>query len=291
MLSTNFLPLKNGQGDESYVVPHDKFKRVFNIIMNDYFATSYTIHEDAFYLLHNIYEKFMTELCIKIIRNSSYHNYYIQIFHVQWAFQSLYIGNRGVFTIVPLSSNPLARLKNESDFKETINIVLQQVHSSSVKKLSEDALSQLNRLGNAIAKELVDISVYMKNNFDNMDGIRGILAATRNLFPGELAKHAISEGEKAVKLNGQHLNGKFDEKIDNINLLDKESILFLRAVVEYIMAEIIELSGNVTSDNKINTIETKHINYAVFYDEELSVLLSQKLNVYFVCPSFIQKDD
>nr|XP_031857344.1 uncharacterized protein CI109_007251 [Kwoniella shandongensis]KAA5524416.1 hypothetical protein CI109_007251 [Kwoniella shandongensis] len=45
--------------------------------------------------------------------------------------------------------------------------------------------------------------------------------------------------------------------------------VFLASVMEYVMAEILELSGNAASDNKRTRIIPRHITLAVQNDEEL----------------------
>lgn len=50
--------------------------------------------------------------------------------------------------------------------------------------------------------------------------------------------------------------------------------VFLAAVLEYLCAEILELSGNAARDNKKQRINPRHIQLAIRNDDELSILLS-----------------
>uniref|UniRef100_A0A3B4B0W2 Histone H2A n=1 Tax=Periophthalmus magnuspinnatus TaxID=409849 RepID=A0A3B4B0W2_9GOBI len=50
--------------------------------------------------------------------------------------------------------------------------------------------------------------------------------------------------------------------------------VYLAAVLEYLCAEILELSGNASRDNKKQRIAPRHILLAVRNDEELNKLLS-----------------
>merc|ERR1712189_13717 len=50
----------------------------------------------------------------------------------------------------------------------------------------------------------------------------------------------------------------------------KEAAIYMTAVLEYLGAEILELSGNAASDNKSKTIIPRHMQLAIRNDEELN---------------------
>lgn len=61
--------------------------------------------------------------------------------------------------------------------------------------------------------------------------------------------------------------GKYSERVGN------GAPIYMAAVLEYLAAEILELAGNASKDNKKNRIIPRHIQLAVRNDEELSKLL------------------
>jgi len=121
---------------------------------------------------------------------------------------------------------------------------------------------------------------------------RMIQSAVRFILPGELAKHAVSEGVKAVtKFScntnkvidlscvdfSKHAKLNFDvmtvsaiaTKLHKGIILTAGAAVYLTAVIEYMCAELLELSGNAARDNRRSKITTRHILLALDNDEEL----------------------
>jgi hypothetical protein len=59
-----------------------------------------------------------------------------------------------------------------------------------------------------------------------------------------------------------------------------ESFIFLAAAIEYLMAEILELSGNAASDGRKKTIENRHLEIVVNDDYELLELFNKVGNPF-----------
>ena len=285
MMCMNILPLQFVMTHP--VIPHDKFKIFFKLVANDW-SSDYHVDDNAFHLLHNLFERYTFMLCKHTLLRSVGNNSYVQSFHVQ-SVTSMFKD----FKPVPLSSNPLSKIRTKSNFDTLINEVVKKLELpffqrghggsqiSSGIQFRKDALFQLNQIMNAIGKELVDISIYMMEHFSNMkNGYLAVESAVRSLLPGELAKHASSEGKRALDNKGSTLSNGFDGKIDRLNGLNRDSVLFFRGVIEYLISEVGELTGRLVSEDNRSQIEMDDIKKVVMDDEELSELI-KKMNLYF----------
>eukprot|EP01098_Paradermamoeba_levis_P010008 TRINITY_DN4192_c0_g1_i1.p1 TRINITY_DN4192_c0_g1~~TRINITY_DN4192_c0_g1_i1.p1 ORF type:complete len:244 (-),score=55.04 TRINITY_DN4192_c0_g1_i1:304-1035(-) len=121
---------------------------------------------------------------------------------------------------------------------------------------------------------------------------RDIQTATRLVLPGELAKHAVSEGTKAVtKYISQNSKGgskaaglvfpvgrikTFMKQKTHFNISGTTPV-YMGAVMEYMCAEVLELAGNVARDSRVTRIIPRHFFLAVSNDEELGKLLLRRV--------------
>lgn len=113
-------------------------------------------------------------------------------------------------------------------------------------------------------------------------------AATRLVLPGELAKHANSNGSQAVVRFTSGLDAPPNVRADLVfsisrakdDLKNHENSLwvglttpvYLAAVLEYLCAELVELSGRIARDNQRIRIKAHDILLAIKRDEELNNL-------------------
>ena len=142
--------------------------------------------------------------------------------------------------------------------------------------------------------------------------------AVRLTFTGELAKHAVSEGAKAVTkfeastpakkapakkaAGAKATRAKAKSRTDRAGLMfsvgrvdsalrkihkhrvSPSCSVFTAAALEYICAEILELAGNAASDNKSVRITPRYITLAVRSDLELDVLVKSTIGMGGVIP-------
>lgn len=190
--------------------------------------------------------------------------------------------------------------KKYAGFNTYIHKVLKQVHPDTA--ISGFAAGQMSNLISVLGYELSRVAFNAASRQEKMTVTsREIQHATRTVLPGELSKHAVSEGTKAItKYNavlteeahvaGQKKKGpersehkcgltfpvKRCEKIirkAGAKRAGKGASVYLAAVLEYLTAEILELSGNASRDNNKVTIKTRHIFLSIANDPELDYLM------------------
>jgi histone H2A len=119
---------------------------------------------------------------------------------------------------------------------------------------------------------------------------RDIQTSVRLCIPGELAKHAVSEGTKAVTKfcssggnSSRSVASGLQFDVDQIGALmcgtsgmviGDGAAVYLTAVMEYMTAEALELSGNAARDKRMSWITTRHLQLAFRNDEELNKFAS-----------------
>ena len=174
-----------------------------------------------------------------------------------------------------------------SIYKKAIESVLKQVHPET--KINKDGLKAiseyLTKVGENIIKKLVllkSIPVHIneedeEDEDDNKDTIssRDVQFAVRLAIPKELGRHAISEGTKGVLKwgMGQQVNRFYD--MNNFNpkfkILEDSNVYFSH-VLEYLSAELLELSGSAARNNKRVNINKDFVDRAIKNDSELEKL-------------------
>ncbi len=194
-----------------------------------------------------------------------------------------------------------------------IHRVLGQVHPDN--RISHSTVDQLNDFLHIFVRRVADgMCTLLRTEKKKTMTSREVQTIIRNLLPGELAKHAVSEGTRAVtKYNASSDQDKKQkgEKKKAETLHQKVGLTFsvartrtllkayncrvgigapiyLTAVVEYLTAEILELAGNVARDNKRITIDTRCVFLAIANDDEM-FKLSEVLAVEFAGSGVVAK--
>ena len=121
---------------------------------------------------------------------------------------------------------------------------------------------------------------------------RDVQTAMRLVVPGELAKHAVSEGTKAVtKLCSSDPRRGVEDSLSTCaglqfsvavtgelmarlsgKAIGDGAACYMAATLEYLSAECLELSGNAARDNDSSAIGLQHLQLAIGKDEELNTV-------------------
>jgi len=188
--------------------------------------------------------------------------------------------------------------------------VLKQVHPDT--GISSGANTQMNVIINAIGEKISEKAAFLAIKAGRKTiSAKDIQSAVRLVLPGELAKHAVSEGTKAVtkysdspyarKIRKRSARAglqfpvsrveKFVRAAANKGSLDSSckkggclrvtdtTGVYLAGAIEYLVAEILELGGNAARDNKKARITSRHLFLGIVNDEELSKMM-ETLNIF-----------
>lgn len=190
-------------------------------------------------------------------------------------------------------------------YNHNMNRILKDLHPDL--GITLEAKNNLSVILNLLLEKLVKQSISLLNprNFKNPgpEGnkktltVKEITTSVRLLFSSVLRRFAVSEGEKAVKKFKTSKNIRSDTIRANLNLsvpktkntmdrylpkgysMEPLVSVFTTAVLEYILSELLELSGNNCQNDKKVRIKTEHIKEAVINDEELHSLLYGSLGI------------
>ena len=187
----------------------------------------------------------------------------------------------------------------EVNFVPYIKRVLKQIHPDH--GIATDAAIQLNSLLNVVGVRIAKKASFLCGNEMTRGELRqkkgagtcnsrGIQAGVRLVLPGELAKHAVSEGHKALTKYSSRHGGKGSRAAKaglQFSVARSEKLIrnhhcgrvggaagvYLAAILEYLAAEFLDLSGNAARDLKHVRINVRDLQLATRNDEELNKLV------------------
>ena len=177
-------------------------------------------------------------------------------------------------------------------FDTYIQKVQKQVHPSI--GMNGETLRTVDAITKSLGNLLGDkASELARKSGKKTVSAREIQTAVRLFFPGELAKHSVTEGTKAVAKYSMH-EGKEGDRVSNTSKaglqfsvsrmalflrgtsrserVTKQALVYLAAVLEYIVVEILELAGNRALDHKKRRTRTTDIREGIRHDQELKEL-------------------
>ena len=174
----------------------------------------------------------------------------------------------------PKKSSPkYVHMSGSFDIENSIKEVLKQVHPDH--KISSEAKTFINTLVNHLFKMIIDDCKHKVVSHD------GLIASIKNIIPGELYKHAISEFNRAHTIKLIVPYKVLDKYLkDNDVLISDKDISSLSGLLEYMIAEIIEVAGyNAYDDRKSKSkskkeISINHVKKAINSDDELHTLFN-----------------
>ena len=182
-----------------------------------------------------------------------------------------------------------------------ISRLLKTVHKDvSIGKGAKDTLNMMIQYVTERILGVTQDLVQLSNR--KTIGAREVQSGVIIILPGELAKHSVSEATRSLgKFTGSDgtapSSGTREKPVSKSsraglvfpvtrigNFMKYKTgnyrqgaggPIYMASVIEYLTAELLELSGNAARDNKRKTISSRHIFLAVLNDDELSKLFEE----------------
>lgn len=179
-------------------------------------------------------------------------------------------------------------------FDRYIDRVLKQVHPDT--GMSRSSMDTVNNMVRFVLRKI--ITCIMRTKVKETVTSREVQTAVRMVLPGELAKHAVSEGTKAVTKFNSASRSKGDKshrrefyaglqfsvsRVESVmrsmglSRVGAGAPVYLAAVCEYVTAEILELGGNAARDHKRKRVARKYVMTAIENDDELKCLFDSAI--------------
>lgn len=194
-------------------------------------------------------------------------------------------------SMIKNNSHDTIVMTHQEKFDRYIRRQLLDFHSNF--RISKDALYQTNTILNLIANKLTQESIKISRQ-DKKSTISQVHLETvvNMVLPGELSKYAIEHIRKVIenskvngvpKMNNQirglgfppSRTGKFLH--DQKGRVSGSSKIAFAAILDYICAEIIELSSDVSYEEGKETVTLRHLLIGISKDENLKQLVEHEI--------------
>lgn len=183
-------------------------------------------------------------------------------------------------------------IKGDVLFESYIIKLLKAVHKDGIG-ISGSALKQLNSTVNFLLRALNDEceKVRLAAGVQTLSS-RLVQTAVKVMIPGELAKHAVTEGTKAIRIFNASEPGQSEKRslASRAKLIisparvgkfltaprkSQGAKIYLAAVIDYLLLEILDISGDKARQAKRVRITSRHLMLTVKTDEELKSLFDK----------------
>ena len=276
------------------ILPRLSFSRLVREVAQD-FKTGLRFSADAVLVLQYAVEKFVIEL-LKDANLAAIHAKRTTVQPKDIQMGTKMLGESAIDNPGPM---PPAKIETQQKFDIYIKKILKLIHPNH--RISKDSVSQVNFIANQVAAKLGLIAKGMLTNKKTIDD-RMLSYAIDQFFPGEIRKHAKAAGIKAIEKFFGNTEGKQTtrsgleippSRVRKIiadtckTRISPLASVYCAAVVEYIIAEIVELAGNSATDKKRNVISSRDLYMAINHDEELKSLVRDNLKIEILTGSVI----
>ena len=265
---------KDGDDKKCFHFPKAAFKKFFHNIARDYMA-EIRYSEKALNLVQFVCEEHIKHICIKAIKQSLLANR-VTLIPKDLQYALLYENDCVKHSLHKSEASFV-------DYTRYIKKVMKQIHSNVT--ISQDVKEQINAivnlLGQAVVKQANQLLLSSKKS--TIDE-RVVMTSVELLMKGELSKHAVSAAKRTIERFEKEEKKRVESKCNLLfsvsrtkemmrsytkNRLSAHSSIALTAVLEYITAELCELTGVATLSENKKVVMSRHLDNAIRNDEEI----------------------
>jgi len=275
---------KGKNKDKCFYFPKESFKKFLRNITRDY-NSDIKYSEKALNLIQLASEEYLKNVFRQSLKNTI-HSGRITLYSKDLQLALNCKDNSQTHQITKKVESSFA------DYTPYMKKVMNSIYPGLM--LSDDVKQKQNTFINLLAKAIIiNVNELLLTVGKTTIDTKSIVASVRMIMKGELPKHAISSGTRSVlkytqRKSGEKYNTNRVESKCNLlfsvsrtknmirqytkNRLSTNALIFLTSVLEYMSAELNELSGNNARDENKKKVTDKHFTEAIVNDEELRAL-------------------